>query len=390
MDWGEYVEERAGDYRSKLELIDRAIMEEMDKVGHQRRLSLLIFLYKEKEAYSQAFVELESLSHLAGEEQKNGSSASGSERSINGVAAPKTREENGPLARRTYRIVTWGGIGDGLLITPAIRALKQRDPDCRIHVYCKSRLHREVMRDNKHIDRLLTIGAWGAVIFNLIAPLKLVETQVVDYGRLAPSLFYRRHAAEIIGEMLEIKIDDLRPECFLTAKEEEEARRIVAAHPSPIAIQATAGSTPNKNWPAEKWEELIDRNPQYTFLQLGAKDDEFIRGAVDLRGMPLRVTFGIVKEALAFVGVDSVFAHVAAAFRKPAVVLFGASTPTIWGHATSINLYRPPRCSPCIDILARDPCPYGRTCMSNIAVSDVERALSSLIPHPVSRSKSLH
>ena len=41
--------------------------------------------------------------------------------------------------------------------------------------------------------------------------------------------------------------------------------------------------------------------------------------------------FAAVRSASAFVGIDSVFAHVANSFDKPMMVLFAAADPQIWG-----------------------------------------------------------
>jgi hypothetical protein len=69
------------------------------------------------------------------------------------------------------------------------------------------------------------------------------------------------------------------------------------------------------------------------------------------------------------------FAHATSAFGTPGVVLFGASTPKVWGHSNNINLYKDLRCAPCIDLLFDSPCPYGKPCMTTISVGEVREAL---------------
>jgi ADP-heptose:LPS heptosyltransferase len=179
-------------------------------------------------------------------------------------------------------------------------------------------------------------------------------------------------------EQLGIEVDDPRPNCFLTESEEREGEMIVSKYVNPVAIQITGASSPNKNWPLENWEELVSNNPDYNFIQLGLANEELVKGAVDLRGTSIRQAFAIVKASKAFVGIDSVFAHAAAAFHIPSVVLFGPETPAVWGYQWNQNLYNPPPCSPCLDVLLKDPCPYGKQCMINITVSQVENALRAL------------
>jgi ADP-heptose:LPS heptosyltransferase len=376
------IEERASDVRSRLELIERALAEEMGKNHSGRGIHLLHFLYFEKKGYLLALAELEALLQgLNKQSIEDMAMALGPKLTINRscVGAAENEHVKAEAGERIYRMVTLGGISDGLLITPVLRALKQKFPDCKIHVYCTKESHKEVLTNNKYIDRLRNIGALTKLIYLLFSRLNLVRIQYANYRDLAPSLFYRKHAAEIMGEMLNIKVDDPRPDCFLTEEEEKEAKRVVAMYHNPVAIHVTAKRSPNKHWLTENWERLVQNNPHCSFLQIGSADDDLIRGVIDLRGTTLRRGMGIVKMAKAFIGVDSVFAQAAAAFRTPAVILFGASTPIVWGHVGNNNLYNPPPCSPCIDVLKRDPCPHGRTCMSNITVSDVQRSLSALI-----------
>ena len=400
MDLYENVEVHAHGWRSKLEIIDRAISEEMSRSYDQRRLLLLLFLYSEKKAYSLALNGVDTL-HKDSREQEaeNTLPRFGQERLIDRSSAQVSKCKTLPLNKRTYRIVTWGGIGDALLITPTIRTLKRRYPDCKVHVYCIYKAHKEALENNKYIDRLQLIDRRSMAIYYLLSKFKLVEIQpscyrkskpnnpynrtgaleihTSNYGQLRPSLFYMKRATEIIGEMMGVEIDDPRPNCFLTESEEMEGRKMISKYSNPVAIHVTTRSSPNKQWPIENWEKLIQANPDYSFLQLGEADEELVSGATDLRGKTsIRQAFAVIKAAKAFVGVDSVFAHAATAFQTPAVVLFGATTPVVWGYDENQNLYKPPPCSPCIDLLLNDPCPYGRECMSNITVSDVENALS--------------
>jgi ADP-heptose:LPS heptosyltransferase len=391
----ENAEARMHDYRTKLEVIDRAISEEKSKNYSDRRIRLLWFLHSEKTAYSLALTELSAVfQDLRAPRAEDEPSKYDVKREVGREEDREIKKEKAAESKRIYRILTWGGIGDVLLMTPAFRALKQRDSDCRIYVYCVAKPHIEALKENRYIDHLRLISAWEKILYNFITRfgmaashkrrktgplykrLMSLKGQVLDYGNLKPSLFYSKNAAEIIGEMLGVEIDDPRPNCFLTDGEEMEGRKIVSKYANPVAIQVYGKGSSNKNWEIEKWEKLILSNPHYNFLQLGMPNEELVKGAEDFRGTTLRQAFAIVKAANAFVGVDSAFAHAATAFRTPAVVLFGASTPVIWGHGVNQNIFKAPRCSPCLDLLFSDPCPYGKLCMSSIAVSDVERALS--------------
>jgi ADP-heptose:LPS heptosyltransferase len=382
----EHIQGHINKIQTILTAIDVAMAEEMSKVFTHRSHGYIRFLHFEKKAYSLALSELEAISRsLTGDEIAGESLAPAREWVIDSIKTQSSVTDRELAADQTHRIVTWGGIGDILLTTPAIRSLKRRYPSCRIHVYCALEPHKEALMNNPYIDRLIFVGIWGRKIINLLRRTGLAAFHITNYGNLGPN-YYRKSAAEIIGEKLGIEVDDSRPDCFLTEEEEREARRITSEYPNPVAIQIASKSSNNKSWLIENWERLIVNNPRYNFLQLGLADEELIRGAVDLRGKTtLRQAFGVVKTVRAFIGPDSALAHAATAFRTPAVVLFGASTPMVWGHTTNKNLYCPPHCSPCMDTLAKKPCPYGKLCMSNITVSDVERALSLSIGEAAER-----
>jgi ADP-heptose:LPS heptosyltransferase len=390
MSTSENLELRISKLREKLDAINSAMAKEMAKVYKQRNDHGLRFLYLEREVYSLALNELEAV-YQGGRgpltEKKFPVFDPGRviDYTKTGVAKPNERAS----ARQIHRLVTWGGIGDVLLMTPAIRAFKQRDPSCSIHVYCEHKLHREVLKNNPYIDRLIFVGRWGRAALQVISERKWMTFRWANFWVLAPGLLYNNPAAQVVGEKLGLGINDTQLDCFLTEEEAAEARKITSQYRNPVIININSNSSRNKHWPIENWERLVLNNPQYDFLQLGLAREEPVRGAKNLLGKTtLRQSLGIVKAAKAFVGVDSSMAHVAAAFRIPAVVLFGPSSPNVYGHAASRNLYNAPRCSPCMEIIGNVACPYGKPCMTNITVSDVEQALSCSIACSAERSRT--
>jgi ADP-heptose:LPS heptosyltransferase len=405
------IDVRIDNAKAKLETIDRIMVEEKNKNYTQRRNKLIRFLYLEKNVYSRTLAELERISNI--HKKKSAEDLLQVSYRHQSIPSGGTREniDEGTLAaKRHYRIVTWGGIGDALTLTPALRALKLRYPTRKIHVLCTQKSHKEVLKNNPYIDSLIHVGDWGKNVIQLLHRFKIIRFQWantgildevrlfigVNNGRvgyqwanteiLGPDLFYKKSVAMIMGEKLGVQVDNPRPDCFLSAKEEAEAKKIVSRYPNPVAIQITPESSQNKSWPVENWERLVLNNPQYNFLQIGLADEDVIRGAIDLRRkLTLRQSFGVIKTARAFVGVDSSLAHIAAATHTPAIVLFGPSTPMVWGYAENYNIYKAPRCSPCADILGNDPCPYEKLCMFKITVSDVDRALSLCLANAVNR-----
>jgi ADP-heptose:LPS heptosyltransferase len=275
--------------------------------------------------------------------------------------------------RKLIRIATWGGMGDALLLTPSLRALKRSHPLCKIKLACSDKAYKDIFKNNPHIDGL-TASRFSYILYKLLA----LRGKCIypAYGAHRPSLTLGKHAADIVAEMLNVTLDDNRLELFLTKKEDGHARALLSRYANPIVIHIFSRCSANHLWPLENWEQLIRLLPGFTFIQLGASDEPRVKGAVDMLGkISVRAGMGIVKYSKCLVGVDSFWAHVASALDVPGVVLFGDSTPVVWGHESNLNIYKKVACSPCIDILFGQKCPYGNKCMNTITVDEVSAAI---------------
>jgi ADP-heptose:LPS heptosyltransferase len=298
------------------------------------------------------------------------------------------------MKRKTFRIIARGGLGDLLLSTPVFTALKQTYPNCRIIIFALEKDARvkngprDIFKNNPNIDEIRSTALMASPLHYAKFYLKLVSFHWLNYDFFDPGYTYSKPAAEIIADMFGVKLVSSKLEMYLTKKEEEWGRNMAAAYRNPIVIHVTSLTSANQNWPIPNWEELVHSLPEYTFIQLGLANEERVEGAVDLRGKTsFREGLSILNASLSFAGVISSFAHATNAFGIPGVVLFGASTPLVWGHPNNINLDKQLRCSPCIHMLAARPCPYGAPCMTLITVEEVRKALlSQLMKH---RSKDI-
>lgn len=279
------------------------------------------------------------------------------------------------MKKNAFRIITLGGLGDLILSTPVIAALRKKFPESKIIVYGTSKSYQEIFYHNPHIDRVTGTSFLSDPVAYTRFYLKWGRFYSFHYGRVFPTLFYNSPAQDIIAEVFDLQLKDRKIQLFLNSQEEQEASAIMRAHHHPVIIHTTALTTKNKNWTTAKWNELIRSMPNHTFVQIGLKSEPALEGVVDLRGkVTFRQAMGLIKYAQSFVGVDSAFSHVTNAFDIPGVILFGPSVPGIWGHPNNINIYKDLHCSPCIDLL-RDGCPYGNACMRDITVEEVREAL---------------
>lgn len=290
------------------------------------------------------------------------------------------------MRKKVFRIISYGGFGDVLLSTPLFSAIKQKYPHSRVIVYCMKKRDRDIYRDNPYIDDLRSTSFIRNPVAYAKRYFKLTQFYWLNYPHVNPSLTYEKNAARIIAEMVGINLDNPRLEVYLSSEEEKWGREKLAAYRNPIAIHITSWTSGNQQWPLRNWEELVKSLPGYTFIQLGSSNEEKVEGAIDLRASTtFREALAILKSSMSFVGIVSSFSHATSAVGIPGVVLFGPSTPLVWGHDNNINLYKNLRCAPCVDILLDSPCPYGKTCMSTITVEEVRNALLSQL----AKSKSL-
>ena len=275
----------------------------------------------------------------------------------------------------TFRLYSWGNVGDAILLTPVLRSLRRRYPSVRIILYVEKPSHREVYMHNPRIDRIRRLGVLAAFVHGLI-PGRVFRAPL---GDVRPNVLYETHASRIMGEMIGLEIKDTAPELFLTDDERALGRRLVQNLPRPsIAVHPISTFEP-KNWPHDRWEQLVAQRPEWSFVQIGGAGETPIRGAADMRGKSLRVTFSIIGACDALVGVDSGMVHAAAALRKPSVVLFGPSSPMVYGHVGLVHLRAKVDCEPCLGILRDDLCPFNNKCINAISIAAVDERLSEVV-----------
>lgn len=287
------------------------------------------------------------------------------------------------MSKRTI-LVTWGGIGDALILSPFFEALKNRDPRKKILVYCLNSKHPAVFENNPYIDevRVLKIKKMWRYPYHLLVfvlKLKWVKYQSTEFDITPLSWIYSKQVKEIAAEMLGLEaIDKKNVILYFTPEEEENAKNRLANYKNVVFIHNFSMTTERHLWPIENWNQLVKKMPHVTFIQIGVKHDPEVKGALDWRQKTsLREAFCLLKYATSFVGVDSSMAHATSAFDLPGVVLFGDSTPVHYGHDNNINIYKNIPCSPCFFYLhPRTPCPYGHECMNLITVTEVVDALN--------------
>jgi len=177
-----------------------------------------------------------------------------------------------------------------------------------------------------------------------------------------------RHLTEYFAENAQVKLSSIRPVLNLLPEDV-----VKLEHKRPVITFAVkTGWSEYKEWPMERWEELIKLFPEYQFIQLGAPGEPLIDGAQHMCGkLTLRESFSALQQSDLFIGLDSVFNHAANALDVPTVAMFGSTSPIGSGYESHTNLWSEYECSPCyrennaISVHPMPPCPHEHKCMAD-------------------------
>ena len=169
-----------------------------------------------------------------------------------------------------------------------------------------------------------------------------------------------------------------------------EPENLVVLHPGGGANPGTVLT--RKRWPAERYAGLAGRLVQAGWQvalvgtpaerQLNEQVDTIAGGAtIELLGdLSFDEVGALLSRAALFIGNDSGTAHLATAVGCKTLVLFGPTSPHIYGPPPQVGryLWSQPHCSPCFHDGVIDPCPEF-ICMPAITVEQVLAAATELL-----------
>ena len=272
-----------------------------------------------------------------------------------------------PYHRRELHLWRAGALGDVLMCTPALRLLKEQNPQCHLTFYTK-------------YPSLLT----GLPFIDAVKTMEEVPPGAIQlrYERSIPP---SRFLAQIMGDEIGVEVTEIRPSCMRNSAIYAEILGKLQRLPKPwIVLSRRAGPwTPNKQWPLEYWEDFIERLLTWsTVIEIGTEIDPHDRKHESPRYCDLRGTQSLdelvatISAADLHVGPISGPVHIAASFSIPSVVIYGGYEhpgPTL--YEGNISHDTPLSCAPC---WLRTPCPIDRLCLRQIQSVSVEKSLKDL------------
>lgn len=343
-------------------------------------------------------------------------------------------QERKAIKRLLIRSTNW--IGDAIMTTPAVRAIRRNFPNARISMLAKPWVA-PVFAHSPHVDEIIVFDAGGrhAGVFGTLRLAKdlrkgrydaaillqnAIEAAIIAFlagiprrigfdtdGRrlLLTHPVHRTKAIKAIhqtGYYLKILegagMTAGRPtlELHLDPADTRRAAQMraefgIAPGRPLIGLNPSATFGPAKQWFPERYAALGDLlNKELGALILifgGPSDRELGRTitglmsapAIDLSGRTsLGEAMALIDRCTAFVTNDSGLMHVAAALGTPLVAVFGSTnwTTTSPFSDTSRIVRVPIACSPCMQPV----CPLGHmNCMRQVSVAMVADAVKDLI-----------
>jgi ADP-heptose:LPS heptosyltransferase len=290
-------------------------------------------------------------------------------------------------------VIRLRSLGDSVLTTPALALLKQFRPDLKLSVVVEDSFA-AVFTGNPEVDQILGPNAASVarlrphLALNLHGGATSVRLMLAAAAGLRAGFGHFRfqpmyniripRAQEILGPEI-LKMDrkvhtaeHLASAMFYLGVPQSEIprARLFAAPYSrsgPYAVLHPFASTADKTWPREKFlavaKHLRDLGIEPLFVA-GADEDLSAFGEHScFQGAPLEEVKSLLAGAALFVGNDSGPAHIAAAFGRPVIVLFGSSEVENWRPWRTDNV-----------VLTS---PNG---ISSIEVSEVAEAIDRLVP----------
>jgi heptosyltransferase-1 len=195
-----------------------------------------------------------------------------------------------------------------------------------------------------------------------------------------------------LAEALHLDVGDFAMEVNLAAEDRNWAQRMVEdlGLEKGFFVALPFTTTPQKHWREQRWAQLMDRVQGELGLpavMLGGPEDgpaqERIRSLAEREPLSLvgKTTLtqasALVERASLVVGVDTGLTHMAIAFHRPTVTLFGSNIPyTLPGTPQARVIVHWLECSPC---KGNPTCNGAFTCTELITVDQVLATIQEVL-----------
>lgn len=317
-----------------------------------------------------------------------------------------------------FLIIRFSSIGDIVLTTPVVRCLKKQVADAEVHFLTKQSFA-TIVESNPYIDKVHSLAhSWDTVVHELkqenydyvidlhhnLRTLRLkkdlgiksfrfnkLNIQKWIYTNFKWNLMPDLHIVDRYLKTVEsfaVKNDGEGLDYFIPAKDEVKQKDIPASHHAGYIGIVVGAAHNTKKLPVEKLKELCGLIEHPVILLGGKEDNENAKqiSSVD----PVKVynacgkfnlneSADLVRKAKLIISHDTGLMHIAAAFKKKIISVWGNTVPEFGMYPyygkrqieNSIFEIRNLPCRPCSKI-GYNTCPKGHfKCMRQISMDAI-------------------
>lgn len=308
-----------------------------------------------------------------------------------------------PATSPRFLIVRFSSIGDIVLTTPVIRCLKQQVPGCTIHFVTKSQ-YATIVYNNPNVDKVIELNDnWDEMIktlkqenYDYVIDLhhnlrtlrlkKALGVKAFSFNKLniqkwlltaakinaMPNIhIVDRYMATV--KSLGVQNDGKGLDYFIPELDEVSQSDIPSSHLFGYIGLVIGAAHNTKKMPVEKLQEFCSKL-NYPIILLGGKEDKFIGDAIVATNpghvynscgkFRLNESADLVRKAKLIITHDTGLMHIAAAFKKSIISIWGNTVPAFgmtpyYGNiqvANAIFQINNLNCRPCTKI-GYDACP---------------------------------
>jgi heptosyltransferase-2 len=291
-----------------------------------------------------------------------------------------------------------GGIGDMLMITPTIRAIKESNPDMPLIVSTTDRYGGgrgvlfDILKYNPYVDKAITANELINYQFEKFYNFGTgAENSIEQNGKHPTS-----NRIDIFAELAGITLKDKRPIYIVKDEENELAFKWIESHVDPsrrrlIGMQMRSASS-RRDWSQEKVLllafKIVNTWPDTSILLFyeGLFEDytKSYPNIHNIVGLPIRHVAALINQCSLLITPDSGLMHIGGALKKKMVCLFGSIPPsarlTYYPEAVGVTSNI---CKPCF----YQDCNQKFRCMSEITVDDVMARVQEQMGFPEEKLK---
>lgn len=322
---------------------------------------------------------------------------------------------------RSILIIRPGGIGDALLLAPAIKSLKAKFADASITILAERRnagafalvpfIDKILLYDSYRdfikllftsYDLIIDTEQWhrmSAAVARLTSSTMKIGFDTNDRRKLFTHTVPYSHADYEAQSFLKLlmplgingEFDYSTSFLSLSDSAGNESDPLLAAIKSPYISIFPGASVNERRWGVKKFRALLQllACQGITAVIIGGKEDQrsaeaIVSGAngLNMAGKTsIAGTAAIIAGSKLLVSSDSGVLHISAGLGIPTVSLFGAGIAKKWAPQGEIHtvLNRNLACSPCTLFGTTPVCPNKVRCLEEIEVATVFNAVISLL-----------